>query len=68
MAMVTVIVINSKLTTRGNQQLYSRESGGEVPGPGLEVLKLRIFDMSDGLQVSDGRTSNGPSYIFHIYL
>ena len=34
MAMVTVIIINSKLTTRRNQQLYSRKSGGEVLASG----------------------------------
>ena len=42
MAMVTVIVINSKLTTRRNQQLYSRESGGEVPGILAHVAKWKV--------------------------
>lgn len=39
MAMVTVIIINLKLTTRGNQQLYSRQSGDEVPGILAHVAK-----------------------------
>ena len=29
--------------------LDSRRSRGEVPGPGLEVLKSSIFDMRDGV-------------------
>lgn len=29
--------------------LGSRRSGGEAPGPGLEVLKWRIFDRRDGV-------------------
>lgn len=41
MAMVTVIAINFKLTTRRHQQLYSRESGGEAPGLLAHVAKWK---------------------------
>lgn len=39
--MVTVIVINFTLTTRGHQQLYSRESGGGAPGILAHVAKWK---------------------------
>ena len=42
MAMVTVIIINLKLTTRRNQQLYSRQSGDEVPGILAHVAKGKV--------------------------
>ena len=41
MAMVTVIIINLKLT-RGNQKLYSRQSGDEVPGILAHVAKGKV--------------------------